>query len=52
MAKERQKGHNWRLRKKFSENLGLCLNEVPEVSRYGKMTEGKLEKNWEFIFTF
>lgn len=32
MAKEQQKGHNWRLRKKFSENLGLCFNEEIKVS--------------------
>lgn len=32
MAKEQQKGHNWRSRKKFTENLGLCLNEEPKVS--------------------
>lgn len=32
MAKEQQKGHNLGLRKKFSENLGLCLNEKTKVS--------------------
>lgn len=32
MAKEQQKGHNGKLRKKFSENLALYLNEETKVS--------------------